>query len=180
MTQEPSPSGGIPDFIPAGLSEFLRAKTGDSGERLIAGIPQVHFSDDDPSELALLVAMFINNAKRKPDHDHLFLLLEMIAKILSESYCYILARIATHPERDTHSAVVAATMATSMAIIQKVAAEMSEIYRDLFKAGFKPAVSAQFLSDMGVSPDEFQSWVETSIAMAKRQARNRPGSNDKA
>lgn len=162
----------IPDFIPPDLADILRARAGEDGLVPVPGIPAINFSEESPSEMSLLLAMILHNAGTKPEHKQFVLLLQMVVSVLSNSYQELLEKAAKEsgPAR-VHTTAIISHLATSMAIVEFIVDRVADCYKSMFGLKFEPKASAAFLTSLGLSPDDFATWVESMKTGAEKKGK---------
>lgn len=155
---KPSPNE-IPDFVPSGLADLLRART--EGEGPMGTVPRIHFSEDYPSEFVVLMTMLVQQAISKVSHKHFILLLQMIATVLTQSFKEMLENALNSSESPPRRSVgLISHLATALGIVEFVVDRLVETYSRAFGVRLTPEVSAEFLESLGITRAEYDAWLK--------------------
>lgn len=150
---EHTPQTPIPDTIPANLADLLARKSGELGN-----LPDIHFSDDNSAELAVLISMLVTRSSSKPDHRQFMVAGHMLICAVTDTFRRMVDT--SVEERSLHGAVaLIAQAAAGLGIAQFVTENLMVLHKRMFGMDASHNVSDRFLASIGMDREGYKTWL---------------------
>jgi hypothetical protein len=146
----------IPDAIPANLADLLARKSSRLG-----CLPDIHFSDDNSAELAVLISMLVSSSSSKPDHRQYLMAAQMMVMAITDTFRSLVERSVNERANQSMVALIAQA-AAGLGIAQFVLDNLMVLHKRLFEMNTGGRVSQQFLESIGMDRDAYEAWTKSN------------------